>query len=156
MSWSTATGTFRLETEQGARVFERPVELGSVIPTLETVVLVHSPQDPPPGKYVARLVLTQKDGQEVRRDSNVTIPEAKVNGCKTQDTIRQSDQGKDDNFGAQPAGGDAAARDGGGDSPSSWLLFALVAALFAMAWGLVFVLWRNRQRRGRSGPGASA
>ncbi len=34
---TAATGTFELETEAGEHVFDRPVELGTVIPTLDTV-----------------------------------------------------------------------------------------------------------------------
>lgn len=147
---SSATGTFKLETENGTQVFERPMELGSVIPTLETVIRAHSPQDPPPGKYVARLTLKQKDGQEIQRDSKIKIPEKKVNGCKTEGAVKGARDGQDknDNFAVQGV------KDIGGGSVL--LVLALVAALGVMTAALGFVLWRNRRKGSQDGPGTSA
>ncbi|MBI5949500.1 MAG: DUF916 domain-containing protein [Chloroflexi bacterium] len=138
---SKGTGRFRLETEPGQPVFERSVELGSVVPTLDTVIRVHSPQDPPPGRYVARLTLRQSDGVEVERHTQLTIPEEKVNGCAREAAVRGArDEGSDDNFAVQTI------QDFSGGA--SLLILALVAALALMTWALVFVLWRNR-RSGR-------
>ena len=139
---STATGTFRLETDKGVHVFERSVEIGSVIPTLETAVRVHSPQDPPPGKYTARLVLTQKDGQEVARESNLTVSEKKVNSCRTEE-VKNSDKNSDDNFGVQTA------QDTG--SGVAILPLLLLPALGLGLSALVFLLWRNRRPRSQGG-----
>lgn len=152
---STANGTFRLETEKGVHVFERVVELGSVIPTLDTVVRVHSPQDPPPGKYVARLSLRQKDGQEVQRDSSITVPEKRANGCDREAAPngQQSDQGKGDNFEVH-ATREAAVQVK--DEAGSWLTLVLLAALGATTGALVFVLLRHRRQRRQGGPGLSA
>ena len=137
---STATGTFRLETDKGVHVFERSVEIGSVIPTLETAVRVHSPQDPPPGKYTARLVLTQKDGQEVARESNLTVSEKKVNSCRTEEAKNLSaNQNSDDNFGVQTA------QDTG--SGVAILPLLLLPALGVGLAALAFLLWRNRRPR---------
>ena len=135
---STATGTFRLETDKGVHVFERSVEIGSVIPTLETAVRVHSPQDPPPGKYTARLVLTQKDGQEVARESNLTVSEKKVNSCRTEE-VKNADKNSDDNFGVQTA------QDTG--SGVAILPLLLLPALGVGLAALAFLLWRNRRPR---------
>ena len=139
---STATGTFRLETDKGVHVFERTVEIGSVIPTLETAVRVHSPQDPPPGKYTARLVLTQKDGQEVARESNLTVSEKKVNSCRTEE-VKNSDKNSDDNFGVQTA------QDTG--SGVAILPLLLLPALGVGLAALAFLLWRNRRSRSQGG-----
>jgi len=141
---STATGTFRLETDKGVHVFERSVEIGSVIPTLETAVRVHSPQDPPPGKYTARLVLTQKDGQEVARESNLTVSEKKVNSCRTEEAKNLSaNQNSDDNFGVQTA------QDTG--SGVAILPLLLLPALGVGLAALAFLLWRNRRPRSQGG-----
>ena len=141
---STATGTFRLETDKGVHVFERTVEIGSVIPTLETAVRVHSPQDPPPGKYTARLVLTQKDGQEVERESNLTVSEKKVNSCRTEEAKNlSSDKNSDDNFGVQTA------QDTG--SGVAMLPLLLLLALGVGLAALAFLLWRNRRPRSQGG-----
>lgn len=141
---STATGTFRLETDKGVHVFERSVEIGSVIPTLETAVRVHSPQDPPPGKYTARLVLTQKDGQEVARESNLTVSEKKVNSCRTEEAKNlSSNQNSDDNFGVQTA------QDTG--SGVAILPLLLLPALGVGLAALAFLLWRNRRPRSQGG-----
>ena len=141
---STATGTFRLETDKGVHVFERPVEIGSVIPTLETAVRVHAPQDPPPGKYTARLVLTQKDGQEVERESKLTVSEKKLNSCRTEEAKNlTSNQNSDDNFGVETA------QDTG--SGLAMLPLLLLPALGLGLSALVYVLWRNGRRRSRGG-----
>ncbi len=136
---SKGTGRFRFETEPGRPVFERTVELGNVIPTLDTVIRVDSPQDPPPGKYVARLTLRQSNGIDVERHTSLTIPEKKVNGCAPQSGVAGArDEGTGDNFAVQTV------QDLG--KGASLVVLSLVAALGAMTWALVFVLWRNRRR----------
>ncbi|MBA4181393.1 MAG: hypothetical protein C0506_12450 [Anaerolinea sp.] len=141
---STATGTFKLETASGTHVFERPVEMGSLIPTLQTVVQVHAPQDPPPGKYTARVVMTQKDGQELQRESSITIPEKKVNGCKTEviDKITGQSLGAADNFAVDAV----QAGEPGSGSNTVMILGSLIAAGL-IVWGLGIFIWRNRPRR---------
>ena len=139
---STATGTFRLETDKGVHVFERTVEIGSVIPTLETPVRVHAPQDPPPGKYTARLALTQKDGREVERESNLTVSEKKLNSCRTEE-VKNADKNSADNFGVQTA------QDTG--SGVAILPLLLLPALGVGLAALAFLLWRNRRPRSQDG-----
>lgn len=135
---TAAAGTFKLETEAGERVFDRPVELGAVIPTLDTVFRVDSPQDPPPGKYVAKIALTQKDGEEVKRDSKVSIPDQKVNGCKVEAETRTIDN-SGDNFNVKHSQSSEAT------SGTSLTVVGLSAALVLMAIVLLYVLWRTRK-----------
>ncbi len=142
---TSGSGRFRFETEMGQAVFERGVELGNVIPTLDTVIRVHSPQDPPPGKYVARMTLRQPGGVEVERHTNLTIPEEKVNGCARQAGVAGGrDDGTDDNFAVRAAG-----EIGGG---GSWLVATLFSLTAILTWLLIAVLWRGRRRARKDEP----
>jgi len=75
------TGTFTLTTVDGLEVFERPVELGAVLPGDATLLRTDAPFDPGPGEYVAALELEQPDGQRAASSSPIVIGTDKVNGC---------------------------------------------------------------------------
>ncbi len=75
------TGTFTLTTPDGLRVFERPAELGAVLPGDDTLLRIDAPFEPDPGEYVAALELEQSDGQRTATSSPIEVGTEKVNGC---------------------------------------------------------------------------
>ena len=75
------TGTFTLTTADGLEVFERPAELGAVLPGDATLLRIDAPFDPDPGEYVAALEIEQPDGQRAGISSPIDIGTEKVNGC---------------------------------------------------------------------------
>jgi len=89
--------------------------------------------------YVVKIALTQKDGNEVTRDSRVTIPDQKVNGCKVEAETRTIDN-SGDNFNIDGSAGAATA---GSSTPPTVLGLGAVVVLLASA--LAYVLWRNRR-----------
>lgn len=78
---SRGTGTFTLSTEGDEIVFERPADLGAVIPGDETFLRIDAPFEPSPGEYVATTVLRQPNGQEVVSSSSAKIEGTDGNGC---------------------------------------------------------------------------
>ena len=136
------SGKFTLESEQGQRVFERVVDLGSVMPGGKTVIRVHAPQDPPPGKYVARVTLDQVDGPSVEGQSKVTVPKTKANGCGLeidQPNVKVADESAKDNFSVPGVGSI-----GGG---SSLMVVGLGALVVLLGGALAVAMLRGRGRK---------
>jgi hypothetical protein len=75
------TGTFKLTTPDGLEVFERPAELGAVLPGDATLLRIDAPFEPDPGEYVAALEIEQPDGHRAGISSPIDIGTEKVNGC---------------------------------------------------------------------------
>jgi len=75
------TGTFTLTRPDGLQVFERPAELGAVLPGDDTLLRIDAPFEPDPGEYVAALEIEQPDGQRAGTSSPIDIGTEKVNGC---------------------------------------------------------------------------
>lgn len=135
-----ATGTMRLGLPDGSDVFTRDVVLDTVLPGDTTALRVDAPFDPDPGSYVANLILTRDDGEDVEAASVVTIGDAKVNGCAS----------------ATGGGGGADQQDRptltgpDGDGGFPWLV-ALLATIAATLVALLVareIRWRRRHRRG--------
>ena len=75
------TGTFALARPDGLEVFERPADLGAVLPGDATLLRIDAPFEPDPGQYVANLEIEQSDGHRVKTSSPIEIGTEKVNGC---------------------------------------------------------------------------
>jgi len=118
------TGSFFLTTNDGQEVFERPAELGNVVPHDDTLLRLDAPFDPGPGRYQATVRLSQPDGQRLEAGSDIIIAEQKVDGCAGAVGVPK-----------QPARGVPILRDlPGGDTP--WLLLIGLAALLALVAAL--------------------
>lgn len=119
-----AVGTLTLSTEDGEEVFNRPAELGNVIPLDGTLLRLDAPFDPGAGKYVAELSLTQPDGRTVEARSDIRIGENKVNGCSLVAGEEQAPEGGVPYLGQLPGGG------------TPWFLMALLGVLLSVLMGV--------------------
>ena len=136
------TGKFKLETEKGDSVFERNVDLGSVMPGGKTVIRVHAPQDPPPGKYVARVFVEMADGARADGESKVTVPKTKANGCGLEiddPNVKLPNEGANDNFNVPGVGSV-----GGG---SSVMVLGLLGVVLILCGLLIVVVLKSRGPR---------
>jgi len=127
------SGSFTLATKDGDEVFERPAELGNVVPHDGTLLRLDAPFDPGPGDYEATVRLSQPDGQQLEAQSDISIGEKKVNGCAV-GTVQEPDRGV-------PILRDLP----GGGTP--WLLLIGLAALLALLAALRHYI---NQRLGRA------
>ena len=129
-----ANGSLSLTTKDGTEVFERPVELGTVLPGDKTLLRLDAPLDPGPGSFVAELTLKQSDGTNIHSISDIKIGDEKVNGCKV---VSPEDRPPTETGGAFSLPG--------GDIP--WLIIVLIAlvVLLVAVLGAREIVWR-RQR----------
>ena len=135
---TSGDGSLTLETKDGDEVFNRPAELGNVVPNDGTALRLDAPLDPGPGRYVAVARLTQPDGREIESRSDISIGEKKVNGCVQ--AAGASDE---------PQQGIPVLRElPGGATP--WLLIVLLAGLFAGLIALREYTVRRRLRAERA------
>ncbi len=79
------TGTFTLQAQAGAVLFERPFELGTVLPGDATFLRLDLPVDAGPGRYTASFSLKQSDGRVVSLATPIVVGTAKANGCRKVD-----------------------------------------------------------------------
>ncbi len=117
-----ADGALTLETKDGQEVFNRPAEIGNVVPNDSTLLRLDAPFDPGRGEYVATISMRQPDGREVQATSEIKIGSDKVNGCTAAVAGAQDEPSAGiPYFGTPP----------GGSTP--WLiLFALIALLASL------------------------
>lgn len=135
-----ATGTMRLGLPDGSDVFTRDVVLDTVLPGDTTALRVDAPFDPGPGSYVANLILTRDDGEDVEAASVVTIGDEKVNGCAS--AIGGG--------GVEPVQQDRPTSTGTDDSGGFPWLVALLATIAAALVALLVareIRWRRRHKR---------
>jgi hypothetical protein len=123
-----------LSTEGGEEVFNRPAELGNVIPLDGTLLRLDAPFDPGAGKYVAELTLTQPDGRTVEARSDIKIGENKVNGCSFVGAEEQAPEQGVPYLGSLPGGG------------TPWLLMILLAVLMTILMGVREYAIRRRMK----------
>ena len=76
-----ASGDLVFKTDTGREVFQRSVDIGTVLPHDSAFVRVDAPSDPGPGRFVASFRLALSDGGAAALDAPLTVGEAKVNGC---------------------------------------------------------------------------
>lgn len=128
-------GNLTLTTKDGDVVFDRPVELGTVLSGDDTLLRIDAPLDPGPGSYVAELSLRQPNGTEIQAISDIDIGSEKINGCLA---------GAPDVTPPEPEGWLSSLP--GGDLP--WLIIVLVAlvVLLVAVLGAREIVWRRRGR----------
>jgi hypothetical protein len=131
-----ANGNLLLTTKDGTEVFDRPVELGTVLPGDTTLLRLDAPFDPGPGSFVADLTLKQPDGTSIHSISDIRIGDEKVNGCKV---VSPEDRPPSDS-------GSLVSSLPGDDFPWLIVVLAVLAALFALILGMREYVWRRRQR----------
>lgn len=129
-----ANGSLSLTTKDGTEVFERPVELGTVLAGDDTFLRIDAPLDPGPGSFVAELTLKQSDGTNIHSISDIKIGDEKVNGCKV---VSPEDRPPTETGGVFSLPG--------GDIP--WLIIVLVAlvVLLVAVLGAREIVWRRRR-----------
>ena len=129
-----ASGSLSLTTKDGTEVFERPVELGTVLAGDDTFLRLDAPLDPGPGSFVAELTLKQPDGTNIHSISDIKIGDEKVNGCKV---VSPEDRPPTETGGVFSLPG--------GDIP--WLIIVLVAlvVLLVAVLGTREIIWRRRR-----------
>ena len=127
-----AEGILVLDTEDGEEVFDRPAELGSVVPGDATFLRLDAPQDPGPGNYVATIRLTTSDGTEIETSNAIKIGDKKINGCTAVEA-------QDDGPGGLPILRDLP----GGSTP--WAILLALGAMLAILLGLRTFLFRRRK-----------
>lgn len=78
------TGTLALRSASGATVFERPVQLGTVLPGDATFLRLDTPVAIGPGRYTAAIEVRQIDGQVASLVTPIEVG-ASANGCVVAD-----------------------------------------------------------------------
>ncbi len=129
-----ANGSLSLTTKDGTEVFDRPVELATVLPGDKTLLRLDAPLDPGPGSFVAELTLKQPNGTNIHSISDIKIGDEKVNGCEV---VSPEDRPSTETRGAfSLPGGDI-----------SWLIVILVAlvVLLVTVLGAREIVWRRRR-----------
>lgn len=135
-----AAGQLVLRTESGEEVFQRPIDVGTVLPHDSAFVRVDAPMDPGPGRFVASFRLTLSDGSASKLDAPIVVGEQRANGCVKADAAPapQAPQRATSQVTRQPAASSAA----GG--PLGNALPAIVAGAAGLLLGAT-AIWTLRK-----------